>query len=207
MITKEQTDVVLRKNIENIIKKAAAGSILSKAETELLQEHTAEDEIVEAKNWTELAGLLNITRKTVWALRKESNAPTSFIVEEWQDFLERRASIDNPHHTNEEWADSNLRELRAKLLGAQAGKEEAQRKLKEYELLQVEKQLVPMSEAREAIRKVMAPLRGLLDGLPKAAAMQVNPADPAHAEHALRDAMDKIFKMVETAEKNANRSG
>ena len=60
--------------------------------------------------------------------------------------------------------------LRLQLLRAQVGKEEANRKLRELELERQTENLVPIAEAKEAIRKVLEPLRSLLDALPKAAA-------------------------------------
>ena len=54
-----------------------------------------------------------------------------------------------------------------------------------------------MAEAKEAIREILGPLRELLDGMPKAFAIQANPADPQMAEDAAREALDKIYMIME----------
>ena len=87
--------------------------------------------------------------------------------------------------------------LRLQLLRAQVGKEEANRKLRELELDRQTEHLVPMAEAQDAIRKVMEPLRSLLDALPKAVAIQANPNDPVLAEEAIRDGLHKVYEMIQ----------
>ena len=57
--------------------------------------------------------------------------------------------------------------------------------------------LVPMAEAKEAIRRVLEPLREMLDGMPKAFAIQANPADPQMAEDAAREALDNVYRMIQ----------
>ena len=97
----------------------------------------------------------------------------------------------------EDHVSDETRKLRQKLLASQAGKEEAVKKLKELELERATRELVPMSEARQTIKKVLAPLRELLEGLPGAMAVQANPTDPGMAEEACRASLDKIFRMME----------
>ena len=91
---------------------------------------------------------------------------------------------------------AEIQKYRAKLLRAQAGREEAVRKLRELELKTRSENLVPMSEAKESIRRVLGPLAGLLESFPKAVALQANPADPALAEDAVRGGLEKIFEML-----------
>jgi hypothetical protein len=206
MISKDQASIVLRKNVENIVQKAAAGTILTKGELDLLKDSVAPDvEPEEADNWSDLARRLKIARKTVWELRKDINSPDGMNIGEWRDYLEDRAS-GNAHWTSEGFSDAEIRELRAKLLSAQAGREEANRKLKEIELRQVESDIVSMDTARDAIKNVMLPLRSALDNLPKAAAIRVNPSDPAFAEAALRECIDDIYRTMEQAYKDASKS-
>jgi hypothetical protein len=204
MITKEQAELVLKKNIENIIKKAAEGNILTGADVEILESAVVEVPTV-AKNWTELSKHLQISRKALWEHRKKKGCPLTLNVQEWQGYLTKRANVDNPHWQNEEFQDADIKGMRAKLLHAQTGMQEANLKLKEYELKRVEQELVPMSSAKDAIKKVLSPLRSLLDALPKSAAVQLNPTDPVHAEVGLRDALDKIYKMMEEAYKDASK--
>ena len=95
--------------------------------------------------------------------------------------------------------------LRLQLLRAQVGKEEANRKLRELELERQTENLVPIAEAKEAIRKVLEPLRSLLDALPKAAALQANPNDPVLAEEAIRDGLRRVFQMMQEHREKAER--
>ena len=113
-----------------------------------------------------------------------------------QEFLERRAN-ENPHWQNEDNQSTEMRDLRFKLLRAQAGKEEAQRKLKELEFAKAEAGLVPFADAMNAVKMVMTPLRSLIDALPKACAVQANPTDPQLAEQAIREGTRKIYEMME----------
>ena len=74
---------------------------------------------------------------------------------------------------------------------------EANRKLRELELERQTDNLVPIAEAKEVIRKVLEPLRSILDALPKAAALQANPNDPVLAEEAIRDGLRRVFQMMQ----------
>ena len=143
-----------------------------------------------------LAKALKISRRTVSYLRQYHDAPKSHDVDEWKDFLQKRAietnDIAGVKHLPEE-----MQKLRARLLQAQTGKEEAIRKLRELELKTKAENHVPMGEARAAIRAVCAPLRGLRDTLPKGVALQSNPTDPELAEESIRAGLDKVFGMLD----------
>jgi len=205
-LTKEQAQLVQRKNLENIVKKVSQGKVLSRQEFELLDATataTADGPLVKkVRSWTALGKALGVTRKTIWDLRDRQGGPKTMDLAAWQEFLERRAT-ENPHWTNEENQSDEMREIRFKLLRAQAGKEEAQRKLKELEYARVEADLIPMADAMDAIKTVLAPLRALIDALPKACAVQANPTDPQLAEGAVRDATRKIYEMMEKHKKAA----
>lgn len=202
ILSKEDAAKVLRKNLENVVRKAAEGKVLNRAEQEMLEG------IIEAqgsggnpkkiKSWTALAKELGVARKTVWELRDKHGGPETFDLIRWKEFLERRAS-ENPHWQNEENQSDEVRELRTKLLRAQAGKEEVTRKLKELEFAKAQAGLVPMADAKAAIKKTLQPLRSLLDAHPKAIAIQANPTDPQLAEEAAREGVKKIFEMVQKA--------
>ena len=56
--------------------------------------------------------------------------------------------------------------------------------------------LIPISEAKQVIRQTLGPLRGLLDSLPKAVAVQANPVEPELAEEAVRHGLDKVFEGI-----------
>jgi len=79
----------------------------------------------------------------------------------------------------------------------------------EDDLLELARQktgLVPMAEAKEAIRKVLEPLRSLLDALPKAVAIQANPSDPVLAEEAIRDGLHKVYEMMQEHREKLEKS-
>ncbi len=87
-----------------------------------------------------------------------------------------------------------------------AGKEEAVRKLRELELERQANNLVPMAEAKEVIRRVLEPLRNLLDVMPKAVAIQANPGDPILAEEAIRDGLRRVFQMMQEHRKKEQQN-
>lgn len=207
-LTQEQALLVQRKNLENIVRKVSAGKVLTRQEFELLDATataTADGPALKkVRSWTALAKALGVSRKTVWDLRDKHGGPKVMDLTEWQAFLERRAT-DNPHWQNEDNQSAEMRDLRFKLLRAQAGKEEAQRKLKELEYAKAEAGLIPMSEAMDAVKQVLAPLRALIDALPKAVAVQANPTDPQLAESAVRDGTRKIFEMMEKHKKEKDK--
>ena len=145
---------------------------------------------------SDLAKALGITSKTIYHLRAKHKGPLSTDPAEWSEYLERRA-LETGASQSIALGPKDYQKLRLKLLRAQVGKEEAIRKLKELELERQSQNLVPMAEAKEAIRKVLVPLRELLEGMPKAFAIQANPTDPQMAEQAAKEALDKVFGMIQ----------
>ncbi len=145
---------------------------------------------------SDLAKALGITSKTIYHLRAKHKGPLSSDPAEWAEYLERRALATGASQSIE-LGTKDYQKLRLKLLRAQVGKEEAIRKLKELELERQSQNLVPMAEAKEAIRKVLVPLRELLEGMPKAFAIQANPTDPQMAEQAAKEALDNVFGMIQ----------
>jgi hypothetical protein len=196
MLTPEQVAKIKDANLRNLVKKAADGKTLTKAE--LAQLDSAAEIKEQPLKATELAKKLGITRKTFYELRKEGG-PKENLLSAWKAFLEERAMTTRDGksdiHLSEE-----LQTIKRRLLTAQAGKEEAVRKLKELQLQRERDGLVPMSEAREAINRTLQPLRQLLDALPRAAALAANPTEPAHAEEAIREELDKVYRMIQEGE-------
>ena len=198
-LTKEQAQLVQRKNLENIVKKVSQGKVLTRQEFELLDATataTADGPAKKIRSWTALAKELGITRKSVWELRDKHGGPETFDITKWKEFLERRAS-ENPHWQNEDNQSEEVRKLRTDLLRAQAGKEDAIRKLRELEYAKAEAGLVPMADAKAAIKRTLLPFRSLLDAYPKSIAVQCNPTDPQLAEEAMREGMKKLFEIVQ----------
>ena len=148
---------------------------------------------------TNLAKALGIARKTLYHLRKTEGGPKANDLRAWQAYLEERA-LTTRDGKSDEHLTQDLQTLKRRLLSAQAGKEEAVRQLKELQLQRERDGLVPMSEAREAINRTLQPLRQLLDALPRAAALAANPTEPAHAEEAIREELDNVFRMIQEGE-------
>ena len=202
-LTQEQATLVLRKNQQNIIQKAADGKVLTPVERETLESIASGADETEPRTAQELGNALGIARRTVFHLRKTANAPLSNNLEEWNGFLERRSA--QGESTLASKLPMEVAETKHRLLKAQAGKEEAIRKLREYELSAREADLVPMNDAKEAVRRVLAPLRSLLDSFPKSVAPHANPRDVSMAEQAIDEGLDKIFQMVTEELKDADK--
>ncbi len=186
--------MVLRRNQQNIIQKAADGKVLNPTERETLEAVASGSSASDPHTAQELATVLGIARRTVFHLRKTANAPKSNNLEEWSRFLEARAA--QGESTMDSRLPMEVAETKHRLLKAQAGKEEAIRKLREYELEAREANLVPLNDAKEAVRRVLGPLRALLDSFPKSVAPHANPRDVPMAEQAIEEGLDKIFQMV-----------
>jgi len=197
LLSKEQAKKVLLKNQENIVKKAADGKVLTSSEQEILFK-IAEEEVAPVRVLTaqQLANELGISRRTVFHLRKLHDGPESTDLEEWREYLEHRAT-ENVDGLHDEMLPEELQKTRHQLLRAQAGKEEALRRLKEIELEKEERGLVPMGDAKMAVKRVLGPLRALLDAYPKANSQSANPSDPLVAEQAMEEGFQRVFSMLE----------
>lgn len=145
--------------------------------------------------YSKLADDLGITVATLRAWRSKPDAPKTKDPDDWRSW--RASQMPSQGRDTAGEAD-DIQSLRKELLKAQAARERANAKLREIEIEQREKRLVPESEAIEEIRRVLPDLRKLLDALPRAVAAQANPEKPAVAEVALRLALDeKIFGEIE----------
>ena len=158
----------------------------------------ADDPKVKPLTGAALAKAVGVSRNTIISLRREQGGPKGNDVEEWQKYLMERASeSDQTMQVSDAYMPDEIKRLRAKLLRAQAGKEDATRKLKELQLKRIRDDLVPLGDAKKAMRKVLGPLRELLDQMPKAAGGKANPSDPVHGEEAIREHLDGIFQSMD----------
>ncbi len=97
-----------------------------------------------------------------------------------------------------EYTAADIADLKAKLIAAQERRENAMGQIRELELAQKRDNLIPESEATEALIKLLTPLRRLLDALPRQVAAQANPANPNIAELAVRNGLDeRVFSEIE----------
>ena len=69
-LSKEQAALVLRKNQQNIIQKAADGKVLNPTERETLEAVASGSSASDPHTAQELANLLGIARRTIFHLRK-----------------------------------------------------------------------------------------------------------------------------------------
>ena len=152
----------------------------------------------ELTSWVELAKRLNISRTVLTKHRKKPGAPKKKDLGAWQKFL-AELEIENGHFTLSKTTlpttlpnGLDLGKLKLALLEARAGRERAERILKEMKVQRESDDWVLVSQAKESLNRILEPLSKLLTGLPKAWATRVNPADPDHAELILREAVDDL---------------
>lgn len=94
-ITPEMAEKVLAKDYANIVKKVSEGKPLTKAERDLIQakaESINEETVTVAKDLSELAELLGVSRQTLYAWKKIEGAPKanpngSHSVISWRQFV------------------------------------------------------------------------------------------------------------------------
>lgn len=137
--------------------------------------------------WKALADALNVTPQTLRAWRAEPDSPASKAVEDWQAWLDARL----PSQGQAEAGGQSIAALKTQLLIEKTRKEAALAGLRQLELQQKEKGLIPETEAVDRMIRTLGPLRQLLDSLPRAVASQANPACPMEAEVAIRRSLDE----------------
>jgi len=71
--------------------------------------------------------------------------------------------------------------------------------LKELKLERETANWVPMEAAQDAVVRVLEPINRLLEGIPKAYAMRVNPSDADYAEEMLREMVHEIKTQISQA--------
>jgi len=153
--------------------------------------------------WREVAEHLRVTESTLAKWRKKfDNCPPSKELKAWSIWMADHASkqkqgagklkIDGKEYTAED-----IHDLKAKLIAAQERRESAMAQIRELELEQKKDNLVPESDAAEAVVKLLTPLRRLLDALPRQVAAQANPTNPSLAELAFRNGLDdRVFAEI-----------
>ncbi|XHR27637.1 MAG: hypothetical protein ACFUZC_17055 [Chthoniobacteraceae bacterium] len=96
-ITPEMASRVLEANWKNLVKKVAAGRTLSGTELALLKSRAASSQttVAFAKDVTDLARILGVTRQTVYAWIKRKGAPEAlpdgtFDIVAWRQFIQAK---------------------------------------------------------------------------------------------------------------------
>ena len=147
---------------------------------------------------TQLAQDLEISRPTLNKYRREG-CPVDDVAAARLWIGERKASDGRGGKRNRAAAGGSFLDLREQLQRASIRKTQAEAQLREFEASIAQKNLVSMDEAKAYLAEVLAPLRVLLDSLPKACAVKCNPSDPQLAEDGIREAVDGLFKLMDRA--------
>ena len=137
---------------------------------------------------------------------KDPKSPKGNNLDEWRSFLSTK--VLKPI-SSKRFSPDEITQLKAKLLKERAGREEIERKLKEIKLEREEQGFIPLSEAKQAITRVLEPLSRLLEGIPKKYSLRINPSDPDHSEEMLREMVRDIKGQIqlERGDKISKRKG
>lgn len=156
------------------------------------------------KTWKALASEIGCTPETLskWRREHRDTVPAQKDVAAWKEWLAThksegkgsgRIALDGKTYTKQDLID-----LKGKLTGEQARREKAMANLRELEYEMKASSLVPESELKETLSKLLVPLRRLLDTLPRQVASQANPENPQIAELACRNYLDdRVFAEIE----------
>ena len=158
-----------------------------------------------AATWSGLSKVLGVSVSKISKLRRtDKDAPAKKSVSLWREFLLTKELVaqENP-------AGMDYGKMKLLLLEARTGKEQAERKLKEMKIERESDDYVLASDAVGAINRVLEPLAKLLDGVPKAWSVRVNPNDPDHAEPVLREMVEDLKANLQAGrgEKITKRKG
>lgn len=148
------------------------------------------------KTWKQIAEALGVTQQTLskWRNNKD-DCPETRDLEAWRLWTANLANSQERGGgriaiNGREYTAADIADLKAKLIAAQERRENAMAQIRELELQQKRDNLVPESDAVEALIKLLTPLRRLLDALPRQVAAQANPKNPNIAELAIRNGLD-----------------
>jgi transposase-like protein len=158
----------------------------------------------EKTTWKTISEHLGVTQSTLSKWRKKfDDCPAEPNPEEWDKWILEHASKQEQGSgrlkvDGREYTADDIHDLKAKLIAAQERRENAMAQIRELELQQKKNNLVPESQATEAVIKLLTPLRRLLDALPRQVAAQANPGNPSIAEMAIRNGLDdRIFAEIQ----------
>ena len=193
-ISEAAAQKILDADLKNIVAKVAGGKPLTSGERALVQKASEERAI--ASTVKELQVLLNLTANQYYKQKKKKGAPIGLDVQAWRSFLStaKLEVLNGAPLTPEQ-----IHQLKGRLLAERTARESVERKLKEVKLEREAGSWVPMDAAHDAIVRVLEPINRLLEGIPKAYAMRVNPADADFAEEMLREMVHEIKTQISQA--------
>lgn len=152
---------------------------------------------------SDLARALNLSRPTLNKYISEGLPPDDLPAA--RAWVEERRAVETRGGTGrtrgKPGETGGVSELKEQLLRANIMEREASARIREFEAEVQAKNLVPLDEARGYLAEVLGTLRVLLDGLPKGTAIKANPSDPQNAEEAIREALDGVYKAMDSAAK------
>ena len=150
--------------------------------------------------------MLGIPRTKYYKLKKETGAPDNLALDDWREFISRHRF---EQIETEEMTPEKMTYLRGRLLAEKAQREKIERQLKELRLEREVGGFVPFTEAMDAVTRVLEPINRLLDGIPKAYSMRINPTDSDFAEEMLREMVRDLKRQISLSrgEKISKRKG
>ena len=184
---------VLDADTINILRKVQDGKPLTSRERSIVKESSsiANDQL----SVKELSEELNISKVTYYEWKKDPSSPNSRSLSEWKEYKVKRQALGKNASTK--YSTGDIADLKGKLLAEKTMRETAERKLKEIQLRRELEGWIPLAEAQTQITRVLEPLSRLLDAIPRAYSLRVNPADSDHAETILREMVRDIKSQLQ----------
>lgn len=158
--------------------------------------------------WQEIANELGISLTTLKAHRQKADSPKTQDKQAWVDWYATKQALggrgSGQNKTikvdGQTYTANDIARLKARLLDAQGQGELLKNRVKEIDIAQKEKDLVPRQEAQEAINSVLIPIKQGLDTMAASIAHKCNASDPAHAKEIIRQYIDKLLRGVSSGE-------
>ena len=178
-------------SLKEIIAKSSKGKTLTARERKRIEKLAEETKT--ARTVTELFVLLKIPRTKFYQLRKKKGSPDNLNLDDWRHFVSHDKYMELE---TEVMSPEKIAFLRGRLLAEKAAREKIERQLKEIRLERELGGFVPFSEAEDAINRVLEPINRLLDSIPKAYSMRVNPTESDFAEEMLREMVRELKRQI-----------
>lgn len=189
-LTPDQASAILRKDVGNLIEKVKKGTPLSPAERRhllSLSAGTSDGGQAFCQNFHELAGLLNVDRKTINRWKKQKGAPEARAdgrhdVAAWRQFKSTRKA--------------GIRDGDDELPGERNRKEKLQNDKLAVQIEILKKEWVPVASVEADVGQMVLQAKSVLLGLPAALAPQVVGSSLADAERLIRDAINDALEVL-----------
>lgn len=191
LLTEEQSESILKRELKRILQKQESGEALTKAELEIVDKMTIKSAIEKsvasgayASNQSELALRLGVDRKTVWRWKKNPTFP--------------KAKADGRYNVQEvvQWKEDNGEEA-GDLISKESEQVKSIQLSNEKLAIQIgilKKEYTPNSELTQYITEMVISAKRQLLTLPSSLAPQVVGEDVAQAEKIIKSAIIDALK-------------